>query len=195
MDLKETIVHESLKLFSLKGFLGTSINDILEAAHTSKGGFYNHFASKEDLFFEVLDEGRRIWREKTLWGLDQIESPIERVKRLLENYRDRYLKDSENFPGGCVFTTFSVELGDRRPHLAKEVNEGFMGLKAMLKRFLDEGQEQGELSQDVDTDVVTELLLSGMVGTSIIYGVDKSADSADASIGALLDYLEELEST
>ena len=53
MNLKEKIIHESLKLFSLKGFLGTSIHDILEAADTSKGGFYNHFASKEDLFFNV----------------------------------------------------------------------------------------------------------------------------------------------
>jgi AcrR family transcriptional regulator len=51
MKLKEKIIHESLKLFSLKGFLGTSIHDILEAADTSKGGFYNHFSSKEDLFF------------------------------------------------------------------------------------------------------------------------------------------------
>jgi len=59
MSLKETIIHESLRLFSLKGFLSTSINDILEAANTSKGGFYNHFASKEELFFEVLDEARK----------------------------------------------------------------------------------------------------------------------------------------
>ena len=195
MDLKETIIHESMKLFSLKGFLGTSINDILEAAGTSKGGFYNHFASKEDLFFQVLDEARRIWQEKTLWSLDQIESPIERVKRLLMNYKDRYLKDSADFPGGCIFTTFSVELDDRRPHLAKEVNKGFVGLKVMLKRFLDEGQELGELSQDVSTVAVTELLMSGMVGSSVIYGVDKSSDSLDASINALIDYLEELEPT
>ena len=75
MNLKETIIHESLKLFSLRGFLSTSISDILEAAHTSKGGFYNHFASKDDLFFQVLEEARRIWREKTLAGLDEVVSP------------------------------------------------------------------------------------------------------------------------
>ncbi|UCF58166.1 MAG: TetR/AcrR family transcriptional regulator, partial [Deltaproteobacteria bacterium] len=38
MELKEKIVHESLRLFSLKGFLSTSIHDVLEAANTSKGG-------------------------------------------------------------------------------------------------------------------------------------------------------------
>jgi len=192
MDLKERIIHESLKLFSLKGFLSTSINDILEAAGASKGGFYNHFASKEDLFFEVLNEARRMWREKCLAGLDEIESPIERIKKLLENYRDRYLKDTEDLPGGCIFVTFSVELPDQRPHLAEEVNKGFVGLKAMLKRMLNEAQESGDLSDDVNISTVTEMLFAGMVGASVIYGVDKSTASLDRAINSLIDYLEEL---
>ena len=192
MDLKERIIHESLKLFSLKGFLSTSINDVLEAAGTSKGGFYNHFASKEDLFFEVLSEARRIWREKCLAGLDEIESPIERIKKLLENYRDRYLKDTEDLPGGCIFVTFSVELPDQRPHLAEEVNKGFVGFKAMLKRLLNEGKELGELGDNVSIGIVTEMLFAGMLGASVIYGVDKSNDCLDSSINSLIDYLEEL---
>lgn len=194
MNLKERIIHESLKLFSLKGFCSTSINDILEAANTSKGGFYNHFASKEDLFFQVLDEAQRIWREKTLSGLDEIESPVGRTRRLLENYRDRYLNDTENFPGGCIFITFSVELDDQRPHLSKEVSKGFMGLKAMLKRLLDEGREEGELSKNVDTSAITEMLFAGMLGASVIYGLDKSTASLDRSINTLINYLEELRS-
>ncbi|HAA04806.1 MAG TPA: TetR family transcriptional regulator, partial [Syntrophobacteraceae bacterium] len=88
MDLRQRIVLEALRLFSLKGFLSTSIQDILAAAHTSKGGFYNHFKSKEELFFAVMEEARRIWREKNLAGLDQIEKPVEKVKKLLENTRD-----------------------------------------------------------------------------------------------------------
>lgn len=194
MNLKERIIHESLKLFSLKGFCSTSINDILEAANTSKGGFYNHFASKEDLFFQVLDEAQRIWREKTLSGLDEIESPVGKTRRLLENYRDRYLNDTENFPGGCIFITFSVELDDQRPHLSKEVSKGFMGLKAMLKRLLDEGREEGELSKNVDTSAITEMLFAGMLGASVIYGLDKSTASLDRSINTLINYLEELRS-
>lgn len=192
MSLRETIIHESLRLFSLNGFLSTSVSDILDAANTSKGGFYNHFASKEDLFYQVLDEARRIWREKTLLGLDEVESPIGKVQKLLENYRDRYLKDDENFPGGCVFVTFSVELDDQRPHLCKEVNKGFVGLKGMLNRILEEGKEVGELSDEVDTSAMAEMLFASMLGASVIYGVDKSADSLNCPINSLIDYLEKL---
>ena len=192
MSLKERIIHESLKLFSLKGFLSTSITDILDAAGTSKGGFYNHFASKEDLFFQVLDEARKIWREKNLDGLDEIDSPLGRVGKLLENYRGRYLKDTEDFPGGCIFIMFAVELADQRPHLSQEVNTGFTGLKAMIQRLLDEGRELGELRSDVNTSDVTEMLFASMVGTSVIYGVDKSDEGLDKSINTLIDYLDSL---
>lgn len=191
-DLRARIIHESLRLFSLNGFLSTSVSDILEAAGTSKGGFYNHFASKEDLFFQVLDEARRIWRERVLFGLDEFESPTDKIQMLLANYKDRYLKDVENFPGGCVFVTFSVELDDQRPHLCEEVNKGFVGLKAMLKRLLDEAKKAGELGDSVDTNAMTEMLFAAMIGTSVIYGVDKSPDSLDRSIKSLIDYLERL---
>lgn len=192
MSLRERIIHESLRLFSLKGFLSTSIDDILTAANTSKGGFYNHFPSKEALFFEVLDEARRVWRLRCLSGLDEIESPVGKIQRLLENYRDQYLTDSENFPGGCIFVALSVELDDQRPHLCKEVNKGFVGLKALIQRLLDEGKESGELSSNVSTDAVTEMLLAGMVGASVIYGVDKSTDSLDGSINTLIESLQKL---
>lgn len=193
MNLKEKIICESLKLFSLKGFLSTSIQDILTAANTSKGGFYNHFASKEDLFFQVLDKAQKIWREKSLADLDQIEEPIEKIKKLLENYRDRYLKDADNFPGGCVFITLSVELHNQRPHLSKELDKGFIGLKNMIKRLLDQGKESGKFAEDVRTEAITEMLFNSMLGASVVYGTNKSTAILDKSVHSLIDYLEKLQ--
>ncbi|MGD9079278.1 MAG: TetR/AcrR family transcriptional regulator, partial [Desulfobacterales bacterium] len=159
---------------------------------TSKGGFYNHFSSKEDLFFQVIDEARKIWREKNLEGLDKIENPTEIIKRLLRNYKDRYLKDADNFPGGCVFITLAAELNDQRPQLSKELAKGFVGLKGMLRRLLEQGKASGELIKTANTDIVTEVLFSGMLGASLLYGVNKSKTSLDKSINALIEYLEQL---
>jgi TetR/AcrR family transcriptional repressor of nem operon len=192
MSLKEKIIHESLKLFSLKGFLSTSIHDILEAAHTSKGGFYNHFSSKEDLFFQVLDEARDIWRERNLFGLDQTESEVDKIKMLLENYKDRYLKDADNFPGGCVFITLAVELSDQRPHLSEEIEKGFRGLKNMIQRFLDQGKQWGEIAKEVNTEAITEMLFNSMLGASVTFRANKSTTALDKSVNSLIDYLEQL---
>jgi TetR/AcrR family transcriptional repressor of nem operon len=194
MSLKEDIIHESLRLFSLKGFLGTSLQDIMSAAGTSKGGFYNHFKSKEDLFYYVLDEARRTWRTKNLAGLDEIDDPVSKIIKLLQNFRDQYLKDSESFPGGCVFITLSVELNDQRPHLSQEITKGFVGLKNMIHRLLEQGKKTGQLNNNIDFSTVTEILFAGMLGASVIFGVDKSAESLKQSINALISYVESLRS-
>jgi TetR/AcrR family transcriptional repressor of nem operon len=190
MILKEKIVQESMRLFSTKGYCSTSITDILIAANTSKGGFYNHFASKEILFNRVLSEAQGIWREQTLAELDKIDSPVEKIEKLLENYRDRYLKDNVTFPGGCIFITFSVELDYLQPHLAREVNKGFIGFKAMLGRLLEAAKEKGELPVDVNSSDLAEMLFAGMLGASVIYGLDKSTATLDRTIDTLIDYLE-----
>ena len=192
MNLKHTIIHESLKLFSLKGFLSTSIDDIMKAANSSKGGLYNHFSSKEELFYAVLSEARKIWREKTLYNLDRTDKPIEKLIRLLKNYRDRYLKDADDFPGGCVFVTLSVELDDQRPHLARELNKGYARLKAMIRRFLDQAQQAGQLSDAIDTQALTEMIFSGMLGASVIYGMDKSRAGLDRTINSLIEHVRTL---
>ena len=186
---KENIIHEAQKLFSLNGFCSTGVEEIIKAAGTSKGGFYNHFSSKEDLFYEVLAESQKIWREKVFHSINEIESPTGKIIQMLKNYRDRYLKDAENFPGGCIFITFSVELNDSHPHLVKKVHQGFEGLRSLLKRHLEEAVEIGELPQDLNPTTVTEMLFTGMMGASVLFGVDKSPTTINSSIDSLIDYI------
>ncbi len=189
MTLKEKIIHESLRLFSTKGYMSTSINDILEAVGTSKGGLYNHFKSKEDLFFSALSEARKIWRQKNLAGLAELEQPLDKIVKLLENYRDHYLPDLDDFPGGCVFVNLAVELNDQQPHLAREINEGFERFKGMIKRLLDQEKEDGRLKDGVNTTLAAEMVFSGIVGTSVTYTSNKSGDHLDRNIAALIDYV------
>ena len=182
-----------MKLFSLKGFLSTSIDEILAASNSSKGGFYNHFKSKEELFLHVLEEARRIWRERNLENLNHNKDPIEDIKKLLINFRDQYLKDSENFPGGCIFITLLVELKNQSPHLSKEINKGFVGLKSMIKRLLDEGKALGKLQKGANTVAISEMLFNGMLGATIAYNGQKSEDGLNQAIDFMIDYVETFE--
>ena len=130
-----------------------------------------------------------LWRDKVLDSINEIESPTEKMIKILNNYKDRYLKDSENFPVGCIFITFSVELDDTRPHLMKEVNKGFEGFIAMLTRLLDDAIDQGELPKDINSGSVAETLFAGMLGASVLFGVHKDNSTLDNSIDSLIEYL------
>lgn len=192
MTLKEKIVSETLRQFSTKGFMATSTSDIIHAAGTSKGGLYNHFKNKEQLFLEALSQARKIWRERNLTGVEEIPRPIDRIKHILINYKDHYLTDSDNFPGGCIFVNLTVELSDQRPRLAAVVNEGFVRFKSMLKRLLEKEQAAETLKTGVEIDKVVEMIFSGLLGACVMYTADKSKHNLNLTIGALVAYLDNI---
>lgn len=193
--LKEKIVLEALRQFSVKGFLNTSTADIIERVGTSKGGFYYHFKTKEELFFATLSYARKIWREHNLDGIAAIESPVAKIKKLLSNYKEHYLPDEKNLPGGCIFVNLAVELNDQRPHLAAAVNKGFDRLRKMFKRLLDQEREAGGiLLSGKDTDQVVELIFSSLLGACVMYTSDKSLHNLSLTIDSLIDYLTRISS-
>lgn len=51
---KEKFLETAMKLFAKKGYHTTSIQDIVEAWGISKGAFYHHFSSKEELMLEIV---------------------------------------------------------------------------------------------------------------------------------------------
>jgi TetR/AcrR family transcriptional repressor of nem operon len=192
MTLKEKIVTEALRQFSTKGFLSTSTMDIIEAVGTSKGGLYNHFKSKEQLFYEALSQARKIWRERNLCGLQEIGHPIEKINKILLNYKDNYLADSDNFPGGCIFVNFAIELSDQKPMLAEAINEGFDRFKAMLRRLLDQAREEEILKAGVDNDQVIEMMFAGLLGACVMYTANKSKQNLELTIHSLTNYLSSI---
>ncbi|HOS98472.1 MAG TPA: TetR/AcrR family transcriptional regulator [Deltaproteobacteria bacterium] len=193
IPLKERIIEEALRLFSVKGYMSTSTTDIIEAAGTSKGGFYNHFRSKEQLFLETLSKARKIWRDRNLFGLEDVPRPLEKIEALLRNYGERYLSDAHNFPGGCIFVNLAVELSDQAPSLAAEVNEGFVRLKRMIRRLFEEEKSAGGIPADTDTAALTDLVFTGLLGACVMYTADKSKENLDRAISSLIAYIRDLD--
>ena len=70
---KRQIITSARDLFIEKGYIDTSINDIIQAAEISKGTFYNHFTSKSECLIAILDEGRNeasLRRHELIYGKD-----------------------------------------------------------------------------------------------------------------------------
>ena len=52
---RQRILDAATEVFSEKGYHGTAVDDIVRESHTSKGSFYFHFPSKQDIFFALVD--------------------------------------------------------------------------------------------------------------------------------------------
>ena len=129
---------------------------------------------------------------------EAVRGDIRKEQSRIRNYYTSSTKKQfliNCFPGGCIFVTLSVELDDQLPELAREVSKGFEGLKSMIHKLLEEGREGrelGELKDDTDTAAVTEMIFAGILGATVIYGVDKSSEKLTQTINALLEYLNRL---
>lgn len=54
MELRDRIINSAYELFSIKGYEKTTIAEIIQLAECSKGGFYHHFKSKEEILEVII---------------------------------------------------------------------------------------------------------------------------------------------
>lgn len=90
---RAAILQASKMLFAHKGFLGTSISDIVRETGMKVGTIYTYFKSKEEIVRVIVEEG---WQD--LYGrierdLAEARSPRQRVKVLIESVMPGILAD------------------------------------------------------------------------------------------------------
>ena len=54
--IRKTLISKGRELFSKYGLKKTSITELTNSAGIAQGTFYNFFASKEELYFEILEQ-------------------------------------------------------------------------------------------------------------------------------------------
>ena len=72
IETRDRILREAARLFAIKGFHDTKVDEIIKAAEVTKGAFFHHFQGKEELGFAVIDRHMEDRREK----LDRIEDRL-----------------------------------------------------------------------------------------------------------------------
>src|SRR6478672_790293 len=90
---QEHIIEAAEKLFADKGFAGTSVRDIAEAAGVNLAMISYYFGSKEKLMeamFTTRGQYLRIQLENILHNKDL--SPIQKMEKLIDDYVDRIFK-------------------------------------------------------------------------------------------------------
>jgi TetR/AcrR family transcriptional repressor of nem operon len=102
---RERIIDAAGALFREKGFDGIGVADIMKAAQLTHGGFYGHFASKDDLVAQASQ--RAMARAATNWTNVTAGAPKNPYAALLEHYLSPRHRDD---PGhGCAFAALSGE--------------------------------------------------------------------------------------
>ena len=81
---KAALLSTAEELFFTRGYAATTINDILERQHCSKGSFYHHFESKLEVLSALCRAHAGRAHERYMQSAENIEDPLERLNLLLE---------------------------------------------------------------------------------------------------------------
>ena len=73
-DKRQRIILAAMSVFSRKGFHKAKVEEIAEEADIGKGTVYEYFASKKELFQEMLVYVNDHYQEKAALKLNQVES-------------------------------------------------------------------------------------------------------------------------
>jgi AcrR family transcriptional regulator len=63
-ETRELLMRAAKTIFIRDGYEGADLNDIADLAGRTKGAIYGHFKSKEDIFFALIEDHRKEYREK-----------------------------------------------------------------------------------------------------------------------------------
>lgn len=104
------IVESARRLFNTRGFSAVSIDEIMAEAGLTRGGFYNHFRSKDDLLAEAVKEILRSPPPKD-WSEDKVDLNEPDKRKLctcmISSYLSRgHLDDTEH---ACSLVAYAAD--------------------------------------------------------------------------------------
>ncbi len=188
---RQTIVDQSLQLFSVKGYYNTSIKDVLKATGLTKGGLYGHFTSKEEIWYAVYDQAVSIWRSLVFKGVRQCSDPLERLDTFIENDLENYL-GGEVFDGGCFFLNMLVELSGQSASMSKQILRGFVRLSRLLRLWLEEARDNRQVAAEADPREIANFIVISLNGAAALYISSRDRTIIDQTVNQLHCYVENL---
>jgi TetR/AcrR family transcriptional regulator, transcriptional repressor for nem operon len=129
---RERIIEIAGKLFRERGFDGIGVADLMKYAGLTHGGFYRHFASKEDLMAQAC--------ARVLEG--SMETAHQAVERSGENalraIASTYLSTAHrDLPGeGCALAALGAEAGRHGAPLRAAFTQGVRSMTDKLMRLV-----------------------------------------------------------
>ncbi|SEG86367.1 DNA-binding transcriptional regulator, AcrR family [Thermomonospora echinospora] len=146
---RREIIDSALHLFEREGFDRTTLKQIVVGANLTKGAFYHHFRSKEDLLWhiqnEYLDTQIEAAREIVERGLD----PVEQLRALIRL----------SLAGISTYRAHVAIFYQDRRHLTgdrlRSVTEKRDTLEAIFHETVQRGIDGGAFRREMNDRIIT----------------------------------------
>ena len=144
---RQRILSAATEIFSEKGYYGTAVDDIVKASNSSKGSFYFHFPSKQEIFFSLIDRfvvsltsNIEIAVDRENGTYNKIDAALCVVFNTISKHRSL----------AKILLIGGVGLGKV---FDEKLLDGHARLAGLIKKYLDLAVEEGSI-ESINTEVM-----------------------------------------
>ncbi len=189
---RQKLLSAAFAEFYRNGFQGGSLNQIVEAAGSTKGAIFHHFAGKQELGYAVLDEIiEPLLMERWLTPLGGTTDPITNLKKLFHRFVKEDI-DSGAWIHGCPLNNLAQEMSPLDDGFRSRIDKLYTTWRKGFATALADGMKADTVRKDITPRGVAALLVAGQMG---IWGTGKSSQSKAVmtqATDAICDYLDSL---
>jgi len=181
---RERIIESARGLFNRRGVTDVSIDQIMSAAGLTRGGFYNHFKSKEALFAEAvthfLHGQGAVMRSEA--GVNTAVSGLETIQRMINGYLStKHLADLDS---QCPLIALPSDIARSGSAVKESYQHLFEAMVGLFEGNLGGGVEAREKALTLATTCVGGMVLARTLPDKIL--ANEVCDSARrAALAAL----------
>ena len=188
-ESKTRILQAALAVIRTKGYTATRIEDVCEAAGLTKGSFFHHFSTKEDLAIAAAD----YWSEITsaLFATAPYHTPVDPLERVLAyvDFRKALLKgELPDFT--CLVGTMTQEVYDTHPAIREACEHSISSHAATLVPDIQAAIKQYGIKTDWTAESLALFTQATIQGAFILAKAKHTREVAAECIDHLRRYLE-----
>lgn len=180
MGTRDQIVDAANRLFYEQGYEPTSFASIADAVGISRGNFYYHFKTKDEILAAVIDARLASTREMLACWDEHAASPLERVCRFVEIVMTNR-EDIEDY--GCPVGTLTSELAKLEHPLRAQA----VGVFGIFRAWLREQFEA--LGRPADADDLALQVLTFSQGAATLLNAFGDVEYIQREVSRLTAWL------
>ena len=177
---RERILGTAEAMILERGFAGTTIEDIIDKAAITKGGFFYHFEGKRQLARALVERyiemDSRVFADLSERADALSEDPLQRILIFLNLFAEMVAGMTEVHPG-CLVAAFTYETQQFDDDIRQLMEQGMLEWRAMIVARLEEVAAERPLKADVSIDALADMFSSTLEGGIIlarVYGDNRA---------------------
>lgn len=184
------IVEKTAPIFNMKGYAGTSLNDITVATGLTKGSIYGNFSNKDEVALAAFD-----------YNLNNNVSKIEAEMSNQVSIKGKllvYVSIYQTFivgavsQGGCPILNTAIDADDTHPVLREKALKAVLSWKKRIIKLVEDGISNQEIKAENNPEQIALTVIAMIEGGIMISRLTNKLENWNLIMDSLKKYINSL---